>query len=46
MVCHYADKCCDHKFCDGGDIMFLICHVSFRELILKGLCQFLGGILS
>ena len=28
---HYADKSCDHKHCDGGDILFLICHVTTRE---------------
>ena len=24
MLCQYADKSCDHKHCDGGN-MFLIC---------------------
>ena len=27
MLCHYADKSCDHKHFVGRD-MFLICHVS------------------
>ena len=24
VLCQYTDKSCDHKHCDGGDIMFLI----------------------
>ena len=35
VLCHYADKSCDHKHYDGGD-MFLICHVISREHSLKG----------
>ena len=34
MLFHYADKSCEHKHCDGGDKMFLICHVTFREHML------------
>ena len=41
MLCDYADKSCDHKHCDGGD-MFLICHVTSREHMFKGLCEFMG----
>ena len=41
MLCHYADKSCDHKYCDGGDI-FLICHVTSREHMFKGFCEFMG----
>ena len=37
-VCHHP-KSRDHKHCDSGG-MFLICHVSSREHILKGLCEF------
>ena len=40
MLCHYADKSCDHKYCDGGDI--LICHVTSREHMFKGFCEFMG----
>ena len=25
---HRPDKSCDHKHCDNGDIMFLICRVN------------------
>ena len=41
-VSHYADKSCDHKHCDEGD-MFLICHVTSHEHMFKGLCEFMGG---
>ena len=34
MLCHYADKSCDHKRCDGGD-MSLICHVTLMNICLK-----------
>ena len=43
MFCHYTDKSCEHKDCDGGDIMILICHVTSREHMFKGLCGFMGG---
>ena len=39
---HYADKSCDHKHCDGGD-MFLICHVTSCDHIFNWLCKFTGG---
>ena len=42
MLCHYADKSCGHKHCDGGD-MFLICHVASCEHMFKGLCEFMSG---
>ena len=42
MLCHYADKSCNHKHCDGRD-MFLFCHVTSREHMFKGLCEFKGG---
>ena len=32
MLCQYPDKSCDHKHCDGGNIMFLICHVTSRVM--------------
>ena len=31
-----------HKYCDGGDIMIFIFHVTFREN-MKGLCELMGG---
>ena len=43
MLVHYTDKSCDHKCCDGGDIMKSICHMTFREHTWKGLYEFMGG---
>ena len=42
-LCPYADKSCAHKHCDNGH-MFLICYVTSREHMFKGLCEFMGGI--
>ena len=42
-LCHYADNFCDHKHCDGGDMIFLICHLTTHEQMFKGLCKFMGG---
>ena len=42
VLFHYADKSCDHKHRDGGDV-FLICHVTSRDYMFKGLCEFMGG---
>ena len=35
-VWHHPDKSCIHKPCDSED-MFLICYVSSREQMFKGL---------
>ena len=43
MLCHYAYKSGDHKHCDGGDIKFLICHVTSNEDMFKVLFEFMGG---
>ena len=32
-VCHHPDKSCDHRHCDCGDIMFLICHMTSRKRV-------------
>ena len=37
MVCQHPDKSCDHKYCDSGEIMFLISHVASRKHIFNGL---------
>ena len=42
MLYHYPDKSCDLKDCDGGNI-YLICDVTSREHIFKGLCEFMSG---
>ena len=41
-ICHQPDETCDHKHCYSADIMFLICHVTSREHMLQGLCEFIG----
>ena len=46
MKCHYLDKSSEHKHCSGGDIMFLVCHMTTREHMFKGLWEFMGGSLS
>ena len=45
-VCHHPGKCCEHRHCDSGDIVFLNYHVTSREDMFKGLCEFMGGCLS
>ena len=42
-VCHHPDKSCDYKYCDSGDIMFLICHVTSLEHMFIGLYEFMDG---
>ena len=42
MLRHYAYKSCDQNQCEGGHII-LIFHVTFREYMFKGLCEFMGG---
>ena len=41
VLCNYTDKSCNHKHCNGGDIIFLICHVTPRGHKFKGLCEFM-----
>ena len=43
MACHHPDKSCDNNHCYSGNIMFLICLVTFREYMFKVLCEFMGG---
>ena len=40
VLCHYADKSCDHKHCDGRDNVFNLSRAS-REHLIKGLCEFM-----
>ena len=35
VLCLYADKSCDHKYFDGGDVIFLICHRTCHEHMFK-----------
>ena len=41
-VYYHPDKSCDHKHCGTGDI-FLICHVTSRDHMCKGLCEIMDG---
>ena len=36
-VCHHSYKFGDHRYSDGGDIVFLICHLTSRDHMFKGL---------
>ena len=42
MVCNHPNRSCDHRFCNGGNITFLISHVTSYEQMFKGLCEFTG----
>ena len=41
MAFHPCDRSCDHKHCDSGDIMFLICLMTSSQHVFKGLCGFM-----
>ena len=43
VVYHHPNESCDHKFCDSRDIIFLICHMTCREQMFKGIYEFIGG---
>ena len=43
MACHPCDRSCDHKHCDSGDIMLLICLMTSSQHLFKELCGFMGG---
>ena len=42
-VYHHPGKSCEHRHCDCGYIVFLICHLNSREHMFKGLCELTGG---
>ena len=42
-VYHYSDKFNDHNHCDSGDITFLICDLTSRDYMFKGLREFMTG---
>ena len=42
VICHHPDKFGDRKHCDIGD-MFLICQLTSRDHMFKGLCEPMGG---
>ena len=39
-VYNHPDKSGDHKYCDSGDIIFLIFQVTSREHMFKGLLNY------
>ena len=41
-VCHDPHKFSDHRFCDSGDSMFLICHVNSCDHMVNRFCVFVG----
>ena len=43
-ACHPRDRSCDHKHCDSGDIMFLICLMTSRQHVFNGLYLIYGWI--
>ena len=43
MVCHHFGMSCDYKYYDSEDVIFLICHLNFREQMFKKLYTFMGG---
>ena len=43
MLCHYVDKSCDHKHCNGGDTIFLVRRMTSLEHMCKGLCEVMVG---
>ena len=45
LVCHHPDQSCDRNHCNRGGI-FLICHVTSHEHMLKELRKFMCGSLS
>ena len=42
MVSHLPAKFDGHRHCGSGDVMFLTCHVTSRDHVFKGLCDFMG----
>ena len=40
-VCHHHGKSCEHRHCNGGIMVFLICHVASCEHVYR-LCEFIG----
>ena len=42
-VSHLSTNFDSSKHCGGGNLMFLICHMSSRNNVFKGLCHFMVG---
>lgn len=41
--CQHPNRFGDHRDCDSGCLMFLTYHVTSRDHVLRGLCDFAGG---
>ena len=41
-MCHHLGNFCDHRYYDGED-MFLICHMTSHDHMIKRLCEFISG---
>ena len=42
-LCHHPDKFGDHRHCDTGDAMFLMCHVISCDHMFTGLYKVMSG---
>ena len=36
---HHPNRFDDHRRCDMGDLIILICHVTLRDHVFKGSCD-------
>ena len=45
-VCHHPAKSDDHRYCDSGDILFLICPMISQDHWMKESCGFADENLS
>ena len=41
-ICHHTEKPCDHSYCNSGDKIFFICHMTSPKHMFKQLCEFMG----
>ena len=41
-ICHHTEKPCDHRYCNSGDKIFFICHMTSPKHMFKQLCEFMG----
>ena len=46
IVYHHPAKCGGHRLCGSGYIMVLVCHLILKDHIIKGSCDFMGGLPS
>ena len=46
IISHYPDKFGDHKSCRKGDILFLICHASSRDHVVRWSSGTIDGCFS